>query len=408
MGTRIDRAFAYQETLQNAAGATGNGTAFDLCNTATRDAYASAILSITGTFSATVTFEGTIDGSNWFSLLGQNMASGVQSATATGTGAFAFNVIGLTKIRARVSAYTSGNVTVKGSFSSLSLPLPSSVSVSASAVQVQDSTNTNTWAIDASGNGPVTVTGSNVVSDDFSGTVSGAPAALAAGASWNSGWLSNTDGRAVGLLIDCDTVVEITLELAATAAGGTSVGGEHHYKFNIDPGLQLSAAVIPPVRISAPYYRWTLKNPTSTDQATMSAYEQRQYGGIFHRQGVPVVLARSFAPRDTSVHTPFGGADMPYLFTANILLTGDGTHPIFVRNTTDQQVNITLYFVIGSNFGAPLGASFSVAAGAKVVKTNADYPGLDVSTTQLYAAVAAAVAPTTGEVDIAFTSLFGG
>lgn len=97
------------ETLQNAAAATGNGTAVDMTGV---EAFT---LSISGTFVGTVSFEGTIDDTNWFavalSTFGATPAA-VTSATAAGQWAL-FNNVALSQFRARISAYTSGNVTAQ-------------------------------------------------------------------------------------------------------------------------------------------------------------------------------------------------------------------------------------------------------------------------------------------------------
>lgn len=96
-------------TLQDAAVATGNGTALDVA------LYNSVALEVTIATTATVTFEGTVDGSTWASTVCTSIANTsatlVTSATATGT--YQCNVAGLSKFRARISSWTSGAVTVK-------------------------------------------------------------------------------------------------------------------------------------------------------------------------------------------------------------------------------------------------------------------------------------------------------
>lgn len=76
--------------------------------------FAGVAFDIRGTFSATVTFQGTIDGTTWFSLIGMPVAS-VQNAqaisTATAAGAWFFNCAGCTQVRAIATAYTSGTIT---------------------------------------------------------------------------------------------------------------------------------------------------------------------------------------------------------------------------------------------------------------------------------------------------------
>lgn len=93
--------------LQNAATATGNGTALDV------DGFGTAVLQVTGTFVGTITFEGTVDDSTWVTISVLNM-NGAQQQTATGAGAYFVPTGGMRRIRARISAYTSGSVTVDG------------------------------------------------------------------------------------------------------------------------------------------------------------------------------------------------------------------------------------------------------------------------------------------------------
>lgn len=95
-------------TLQNAATATGNGTTLDV------KGYGAAILQVTGTFSATITFEATLDGTNWVAVEATSLNDGSKSTTATSTGLFVVPTPGVETLRARISAYTSGSVTVVG------------------------------------------------------------------------------------------------------------------------------------------------------------------------------------------------------------------------------------------------------------------------------------------------------
>ena len=94
--------------MQSAAGAQGNGTAIDV------EELSLLAMQVTGTFSGTVTFEGTIDDSTWVSLQVANVADGAVSTTTTAPGVFQCSVAGLVKARARVSAWASGTITVQG------------------------------------------------------------------------------------------------------------------------------------------------------------------------------------------------------------------------------------------------------------------------------------------------------
>lgn len=99
--------------MQAGAAATGDGTAM-VCTSPTMGGYAVAAIQLSGTFTATVTFEGTVDGSNWIAMLFENITTGASATTASATGIYRATVLGLLQVRARVSAYTNGNVTATG------------------------------------------------------------------------------------------------------------------------------------------------------------------------------------------------------------------------------------------------------------------------------------------------------
>lgn len=93
--------------MQTAAQATGNGTP---AITADRALLAAQV---SGTFVGTVTWEATIDGTNWIAIAARTMADqSTYATTATAPGLFAIPCAGLQAVRARVSAYTSGSITV--------------------------------------------------------------------------------------------------------------------------------------------------------------------------------------------------------------------------------------------------------------------------------------------------------
>lgn len=97
--------------LQDAAGATGNGEEVT-CTGNPNGGLSTVSLYVAISNTATVTFEATIDGTNWVAIQGTNLNTGAAASTATATGMFRFTVLGLLKFRARVSAWTSGTVTV--------------------------------------------------------------------------------------------------------------------------------------------------------------------------------------------------------------------------------------------------------------------------------------------------------
>ena len=95
-------------TLQDAAVATGNGNSL---NVAGRSRVG---FQVTGTFVATVTFEVSINGADWVALQVFPSNNSTGATTAAAAGVWTAAVSGFALARARVSAYTSGAVTVIG------------------------------------------------------------------------------------------------------------------------------------------------------------------------------------------------------------------------------------------------------------------------------------------------------
>ena len=71
---------------------------------------------LAGTWTGTVTFEVTIDGTNYVALPMANVNSGATASTATANGIFAGNVVGVSAFRVRATAAMTGtlNVTIVG------------------------------------------------------------------------------------------------------------------------------------------------------------------------------------------------------------------------------------------------------------------------------------------------------
>ena len=92
--------------LQNAATATGDGTALNV------EGFNSVILTLTISATATVTFEtGQMD-SAWTAVKCVSIGSSASSTTATVTGLYTCGISGLSGFRTRISTYGSGTVTV--------------------------------------------------------------------------------------------------------------------------------------------------------------------------------------------------------------------------------------------------------------------------------------------------------
>lgn len=95
-------------SMQAAAVAVGNGTILPVTG------YGTSLIQITGTFVGTIAFEGTEDGTNYVSVAATQLGASSISSIATAPGIYRSVVAGLTNIRARISAYTSGSITALG------------------------------------------------------------------------------------------------------------------------------------------------------------------------------------------------------------------------------------------------------------------------------------------------------
>lgn len=107
------------ERLQNAAVANGNGTTLNT-------AYVSTVTFqiFGGAFVATVNFEGSLDNSNWSPL--QCYQPGNSSGSSTSVNLQGFwrcNVTGIAVVRARISVYVSGTITIWAFGTAMQLPV---------------------------------------------------------------------------------------------------------------------------------------------------------------------------------------------------------------------------------------------------------------------------------------------
>ncbi len=74
--------------------------------------YGGVAFQIQGTFSATVTFEATVHGSDWVAFSVTEPDNTTRVTTATAPGVFIGSTVGLTAVRARMSAWSSGGASV--------------------------------------------------------------------------------------------------------------------------------------------------------------------------------------------------------------------------------------------------------------------------------------------------------
>lgn len=98
--------YSKEKTLHSAAGSDANGPVLGV------EGFSTVGLQAVISNTAVVYFEGSIDGSNWVGVEGQNVLNGSKATSAAASGIYAVPVAGLSKFRARLD-WTSGTVTVK-------------------------------------------------------------------------------------------------------------------------------------------------------------------------------------------------------------------------------------------------------------------------------------------------------
>lgn len=123
-------------TFTDARAATQNLSLLNAEAIADLNGHCVATFDIRGTFVATIAFEATIDGTNFFAVPVINQATQAMTTVVTAAGAFFCGVTGFRRIRARVSAYTSGTAVVairasQADYAITTLPYPATLSVTA-------------------------------------------------------------------------------------------------------------------------------------------------------------------------------------------------------------------------------------------------------------------------------------
>jgi len=215
------RLYSDSITMQSAAAATGSGTAVNV------QGYATMCIQLSGTMtSLVVTFEATVDNTNWIAVQAANANTGALSTTATAAGLYVMPCAGFSQMRARVSTWVSGAVTAVG--------LGSTVGTGATLADI-DIAAIETMAIDQTTPGTtngVYLTGTSALSF-------GALTAVAMGnASASAVVAANASRR--GLIITN----------ASTVTGYMSIGDgtgltTANYLFSIEPGETISLS--PPI-----------------------------------------------------------------------------------------------------------------------------------------------------------------
>lgn len=101
--------FTY-ERLHNAEAGTADGASVD-CTAVGQGGFGVLCVQLSGISGETVTFEATVDGTNWIAVQATNLNDGVAATTATANGIYRVTILGLLKFRARISTGGAGTVT---------------------------------------------------------------------------------------------------------------------------------------------------------------------------------------------------------------------------------------------------------------------------------------------------------
>ena len=107
---QADTASATYVIMHSGTITNGNGTA--VTPVEVFDSYSELTVQATGMVSGTLTFEGSINGANWVSLLATNVTSGAAAATTTAAGIYRLDVTGLASVRVRASGITTSTTDV--------------------------------------------------------------------------------------------------------------------------------------------------------------------------------------------------------------------------------------------------------------------------------------------------------
>jgi hypothetical protein len=103
-------------TMHSAASATATGTWMNV------GGMNAVVVQITGTFVASVTWQGTVDESNWVTLQAQDLSTGKFATTAAAAGLYLLNVAGLKRIRANMTWTSGTSITVTAHSTNLTNP----------------------------------------------------------------------------------------------------------------------------------------------------------------------------------------------------------------------------------------------------------------------------------------------
>ena len=149
--TKLTKTISSVFTLHNATNSTGNGTMFDV------EGFGVCTLQITGTFTASIVFQGSVDGTNFVAIPAIKRDEGNTVYSTTSIGLYEINCRGLKGVRAVVTWTSGTSVTIIGraepfAGSNTSMQLTGST-------EVETIVNNQTIATGLTGTGTIAVQG---------------------------------------------------------------------------------------------------------------------------------------------------------------------------------------------------------------------------------------------------------
>ena len=107
-GITLNNVDVIEYTFQSGATGAAEGTPADVSGLPTVG------VQVNGITTATVTFQGTIDKTNWEAVEAVNMGDAAVGTQATADGIYSIPTAGLKQLRANITAITSGEITITG------------------------------------------------------------------------------------------------------------------------------------------------------------------------------------------------------------------------------------------------------------------------------------------------------
>lgn len=105
--------FSFYKVLHSGTQAQSAGTPVKI-DALGRGAPVVLALQIEGISGDTITFEGTINGTDWYAVQLENLTDGTKGSTAAADGLYRGVVLGLRQVRANVTTYGAGDISVVG------------------------------------------------------------------------------------------------------------------------------------------------------------------------------------------------------------------------------------------------------------------------------------------------------